>query len=134
MNSEKQRLDLLILGDSPAGQAGLGYAQDQGVRVLLETRVVAQICRMQDGWRIVGADWHWQARAVLLTSDTLALWKMAGGAVVRNPVLRHDVPLPGDLPGIEVAGTALGIKGEDGARKSGRFRARKLLRALDSAP
>ena len=51
-----------------------------------------------------------------------------------NPAIHAFVPTPGAVPGLDVAGAALGQFSTRGAMKSGQYRARKALEALGFKP
>ena len=120
-------VDLLIVGRGGAALAAWEYAASVGAVAGRVREAEAVLCPLPGGWEVAGQG----ARAVLLAGPrALAIWQAAGGAVVVNPVLGRGVPVPGALPGVEVAGAGLGVEGAPARAKSGRFRARKLLRAL----
>ena len=122
--------DLVIVGEGAAARAALEYAVAAGAMVEVVGSAGA-VRRAPGGWCVAG----WRTRAVLLAGpEALALWRGAGGRVVVNPALGRIVPVAGCLPAVEVAGVGLGVEGPGAEAKSGRFRARKLLRALASAP
>ncbi len=108
-----------------AGRAG-------GLAGWVAAAQVERLAAVAGGWRLGGVGWAEEVRAVLLAADVPDLWQAAGGRVVVNPALGRAVAARGGPVTLEPAGALLGVRGRPALEKSGRFRARMVLRALDT--